>query len=106
MVDEAVAVEDRVHRADGWRLHLAVGSAQLLADLGGTPAGPIALELNDELLDLPVLREISKSRQTAAIFSPSSKRATNRSRSSIWQHSFQGTFALPQSAEVLPMSPE
>src|SRR5580704_5989178 len=34
------------------------------------------------------------SRHSTAIFSPSSSRAMNLSRSSIWLHSFQGTFAL------------
>src|SRR3984893_7908962 len=33
-------------------------------------------------------------RHSTAIFSPSSSRAMNLSRSSIWLHSFQGTFAL------------
>src|ERR1700730_7906318 len=33
-------------------------------------------------------------RHSTAIFSPSSSRAINLSRSSIWLHSFQGTFAL------------
>src|SRR5207253_6061689 len=38
------------------------------------------------------------SRHSSAIFSPSSSRAMNLSRSSIGLHSFQGIFALPQKA--------
>src|SRR5213596_2739925 len=41
-----------------------------------------------------------KSRHTGAIFSPSSRRATNLSRSSMRLHSFPGTFALPQKAQL------
>src|SRR6516164_9825598 len=39
-------------------------------------------------------------RQTAAIFSPSSSRAMNFSRSSIWLHSFQGILRSPQKAQL------
>src|SRR6516164_9830835 len=41
-----------------------------------------------------------KSRQAAAIFSPSNSRAMNLRRSSMRLHSFQGTFALPQKAQL------
>src|SRR5215475_10259488 len=41
-----------------------------------------------------------KSRHNGAIFSPSSSRAMNLSRSSMWLHSFQGIFALPQKARL------
>src|SRR5205823_7403951 len=40
------------------------------------------------------------SRHSPAIFSPSSSRAMNFSRSSIGLHSFQGIFALPQKARL------
>src|SRR5713226_2161594 len=39
-------------------------------------------------------------RHSTAIFSPSSNRAMNLSRSSMRLHSFQGIFALPQKAQL------
>src|SRR5581483_6128033 len=38
----------------------------------------------------PVFRDIPKDRHTSLMASPSSSRATNRTRSSIAEHSFQG----------------
>src|SRR6266568_2946716 len=47
-------------------------------------------------------REITNSRQRAAIFSPSSKRATKRTRSSITEHSFHGITPSPKGKECHP----
>ena len=64
------------------------------------PAGTVGHSLQTVFLvaikDLvTVLREMANSRQSAAIFSPSSKRPTKRTRSSITEHSFQGIHSLP-----------
>src|SRR5262249_862750 len=52
VIDEAVAEEHRVDRADRRGLNLVVRAAQPFADLGRTPTWPLTLELNDQLLDL------------------------------------------------------
>src|SRR5438045_2076225 len=51
-VDQAMAIEHRVHGADGRGRDLAMPPPELLADLRGAPAGSLALELNDQRLDL------------------------------------------------------
>src|SRR5688572_26449519 len=106
-------IEHGVHGADRGRLNAEVQAPELLADLRRAPARVLLLQLHDPRLDLegqavglpvrpprpigePVQTavlvagedlvtglEISNSRHSTAIFSPSSNRATNRSRSSI-----------------------
>jgi hypothetical protein len=69
---------------------------------------PAALVATEDLVAGP--GGISNSRHSTAIFSPSSHRATNRRRSSIWQHSRHGIWAPPNAGkcylcgrnEVLP----
>src|SRR5207302_4669152 len=51
-IDQAVAIEHRVHRANRRRLDIAMQSLELFANLGRAPARSLALELNDQLLDL------------------------------------------------------
>src|ERR1700722_18523555 len=57
---------------------------------------------------LSVLGEISKSRHSTAIFSPSSNRATNQRRSSILEHHCHGIASSLRCKcrKVLPMWPE
>src|SRR5712664_520242 len=43
---------------------------------------------------------MANSRQSATIFSPSSKRPTKRTRSSITEHSFQGIASSPRGGSV------
>src|SRR5205085_7756198 len=50
--DQAMAIEHRVHGADGRGRDIAMQPPQLLANLRRTPAGSLALELHDQLLDL------------------------------------------------------
>ena len=47
---------------------------------------------------------IANSRHSAAIFSPSNKRATNRTLSSITEHSFQGIASAPRAGTVTYVS--
>src|SRR5688572_6822436 len=49
--DEPMAVEDRMHRADGRTVDLGPALAEALPDLRRAPAGVLALELDDRLLD-------------------------------------------------------
>jgi hypothetical protein len=42
-----MSVEHRMHGADGRQQNIATAVAQLLADLGSTPAGVLPLELDD-----------------------------------------------------------
>jgi hypothetical protein len=51
-VDQTVAVEHRVHGADRRRLDIAMQAPQLLPDLRRASTRPLALERNDQLLDL------------------------------------------------------
>src|SRR5690242_613765 len=48
---------------------------------------------------------MANSRHSAAIFSPSSKRPTKRTRSSITEHSFQGITPSLYREKVSPMCP-
>jgi hypothetical protein len=50
--DQAMVIEYRVHGVDSRDLQLAMQPPELLADLRCAPAGPLALELHDQLLDL------------------------------------------------------
>src|SRR6266540_4077220 len=52
VVDQAMAIEHRVHGADRRNRDVAMEPPELLADLGCTPARSLTLELNDQLLDL------------------------------------------------------
>src|SRR6266849_4706826 len=47
---------------------------------------------------------MANSRQSATIFSPSSKRPTKRTRSSITEHSFQGIASSPRGGSVTYVS--
>src|SRR5229473_2078381 len=47
---------------------------------------------------------MANSRQSATIFSPSSKRPTKRTRSSITEHSFQGITSSPRGGSVTHVS--
>src|ERR1700688_3944391 len=47
---------------------------------------------------------MANSRQSVTIFSPSSKRPTNRTRSSITEHSFQGIVSSPRGGSVTYVS--
>src|SRR5438309_6284687 len=51
-VNQSMAIEHRVHGADGRGVDIAMEPPELLADLRSAPAGALALELNDQLLDL------------------------------------------------------
>ena len=50
--DQAVAIQYGMNGALGWRLDHGIFPDQVIADLGGTPAGIFALELQDCALDL------------------------------------------------------
>ncbi len=50
--DQPVPIQHRVHGADGRQMDLAVPSADLLPDLWRSPARMLALELQDQVLDL------------------------------------------------------
>ncbi len=51
-LDQAVAVENRMDRADRWRMHIRIEPRQLLPDLRRAPARLVLLEAHDLRLDL------------------------------------------------------
>jgi hypothetical protein len=130
-LDQVVAVEDCMHRADRRRVHIRIEAGQPLSDFRRAPIRFLLLEAYDlrlylerELVGVAVwpagavgeplqanlvvasedlvagLAGDTEVTAQRGIFSPSSSRAMNLTRSSIWLHSFQGTFALPQKAQL------
>jgi hypothetical protein len=132
-----MAIEHRVHGADGRGRDIVVLPPELLADLRGTPAGALPLELHDQPLDLkgqlvglPVgpsaaigqsfepavlipledlvaglARDIelpAQGRHLLAVEQPGDEPQTLIHLVTLLPRHF----ALPQSAEVLPMCPE
>ena len=125
-----------MHGANGGRLDLTMQAPQLLADLRCTPAGMLTLELDDQLLDLEGQLVGLPVGPTTAIGQPFEAAvvaledlvaglardielaAQRRHLLPVQQpgHKPQpfvhlatllpGHFALPQSAEVLPICPE
>ena len=125
--DEAVAVKDGMDRALGGDTHVARQAPdEKLAELARAPMGLLALEGDDQALDLgrqlvgvahrparavaqgleamllvaieDLVAGLARDAELAtdlAMASPSRSRATNRRRSSMTEHSFQGIRHLP-----------
>src|SRR5215831_424275 len=135
--DEAMAIEHGMHGTDRRRLDVIVPPAQLLADLGRTPARVLApqphdqrLDLNRQLVGLPVgpaaaVGQADRSEILVALKDLIAGLARDIELAAEHCHLLAaeeaghepdafihlGTllprhFALPQSAEVLPMCPE
>src|SRR5438067_1018518 len=131
-----MAIEHRVHGADGRGRDIAMQPPQLLANLRCAPTGSLALEPNDQLFDLEgqlVRRAVGPATAIGQSFEPAilvaledlvaglardvELAAQRRHLLAVEQSRYEskplihlvtllpGHFALPQTAEVLPMCP-
>jgi hypothetical protein len=88
---------EKMNLKDGSVLFLHPDGTGRMVDAHGKPmamADGVAMETADGRMIM------MKNKHACVIVPPSSMRATNLSRSSIWLHSFQGIWALPKCRDV------